>query len=81
VERGRPDLYWQLRRRFAGRAHVRFDRRKGEQRQTVLPVARERRRGSDRRLPLSIPEDRMWNEFGYRLVYKAEGFEIRALPD
>jgi hypothetical protein len=76
VQRERGDLYWSLRRRFAGRAHVLLDRRKGEQRKTALPIVRERRRGLDPRQPITLVEQHLWENFGYRLVYKADGFEV-----
>jgi hypothetical protein len=80
LERSRWDLYWDLRRRFAGRAHVCFDRRKGDQRGAMLAVERDRRDGRERREPLTLPEQRMWQDFGYRLVFKLDGVDIHEYP-
>jgi hypothetical protein len=46
----------------------------------MLAVERDRRDGRERREPLTLPEQRMWQDFGYRLVFKLDGVDIHEYP-
>jgi hypothetical protein len=68
VRRDRPRLFRYLQDAFAGLDHIEIivDRRHDEQ-----PVGVDRRRA-----PLSKAEQELWDEAGFRLVYRDDDFGI-----
>lgn len=68
-----------LRTKFKRSAIV-VDRRVADRRAVQEPVAAERRHGRDRRRPLMEPEERLWAEGGYRIVYRVENSSVEDSP-
>lgn len=73
VQRGYPQILAAVQVRYGEAATIILDRRQGERRRTVRPVPVERREVKDRRRPLLPPEETMWQEAHYRIVYRAPG--------
>jgi hypothetical protein len=73
-------MYAHLRHRFEGRALVILDRRHGDRRVRDVPVKVERRRGP-RRQSLTSPEEALWRDGGYRMLFRPEGFELFEAED
>ncbi|MGH7266795.1 MAG: hypothetical protein ACREMB_18395 [Candidatus Rokuibacteriota bacterium] len=71
IRRDRSDLVQSLGERYPDAA-VLVDRRQADRRQRPEPVPIERR-SSQRRAPLVLSEQQMWDALGYRLVYRPGG--------
>ena len=80
LDRDRKDLFTGLRRRFEGRALVILDRRHGDRRTHDVLVEVERR-VTQRRGPLTPPEAALWQDGGYRMLFRPEYFEIFEAKD
>jgi hypothetical protein len=80
LARDRKDLFAGLQRRFEGRALVVLDRREADRRVHDLLVEVERR-VAQRRQPLTSPEESLWKDGGYRMLYRPEGFQIIEGPE
>jgi hypothetical protein len=80
LARDQKDLFTGLQRRFEGRALVVLDRRHEDRRRHDVPVAVERR-VMQRRQPLTLPEEALWKDGGYRMLFRPEYFEVFVAED
>jgi hypothetical protein len=71
IRRDRSDLAGSLADRYPDAAVI-VDRRETERRQRAEPVPMDRRT-HQRRAPLVLSEQQMWEALGYRLVYRPGG--------
>ena len=77
VRRDRREFYESLRLLFEadGRVEVVLDRRTGARRGENWPVGTERRRSSRRRAPM--PEQAaLWEDAGFRMIHRDEGYDV-----
>jgi len=77
VRRDQDRLYHHLRQAFESdpRVTVIKDRRHADRRRQAVPVGTDRRR-SDRRLPPTVREKKIWQSLRFRLIHRDEDVSV-----